>query len=104
MNGDTAAAVVEFFDADNFAEGLLIDCAGSVGIGKGDEEAEAFFVPWVFGDKVDAVLRGVLGGEDFVEIGETGFGRTHADDTRNFQAAFAAAFCCSQARHNPLCT
>lgn len=104
MNGDAAAAVVEFFDTDNFAEGFLIDGAGSVGVGKGDEETEAFFVAWVFGDEVYAVLRGVLGGEDFVEIGESGFGRAHTDDTWNLQAAFAAAFFCSQARHKPLCT
>ena len=55
MNGDAAAAVVEIIDADNFAERLLIDCAGGVGVGKGDEEAKAFLVARVFGDEVDAV-------------------------------------------------
>ena len=103
MDGNTAAAMVEFLDADDLAEGFLIDGAGGVGVGKGDEEAEALFVARVFGDEVDAVLRGILGGEDFVEVGEGGFRRTHTNDTRNFQAAFAAAFSCSQARHDPLC-
>src|SRR5580765_7691766 len=63
LDGDAAAPVVEFLDADNFAEGFLIDGAGSVGIGKGDEEAEAFFVAWILGDEVDAVESGVFGGE-----------------------------------------
>ena len=103
MNGDTAAAAVEFIDADDFAQGFLIDGTGGVGVGKGNEEAEAFFVAYVFGDEVDAVKRGVLGGKDFVEIGEAGFGRAHANDTWNFQTAFAAALFCSQARHVPLC-
>ena len=83
MNGDAATAVVEFLDADNFAEGFLIDGAGSVGVGKGDEEAEAFLVAWIFGDEVDAVESGVLGGEDFVEIGRGGFGGAHTDNTRD---------------------
>ena len=83
MNGDAAAAVVQFFNADNFAERFLIDGAGSVGVGEGDKEAETFFVAWIFGDEVDAVESGVLGGEDFVEVGESGFGRAHADDAWN---------------------
>jgi len=83
LNGDAAAAVVEFFNADNFAERFLIDGAGGVGVGKGDEEAKAFLVAWIFGDEVDAVESGVLGGENFVEIGEGGFGRAHTDDTWN---------------------
>ena len=99
LDGDAAAAVVEFLDADNFAEGFLIDGAGSVGIGKGDEEAEAFFVAWIFGDEVDAVESGVFGGKDFVEIGRGRLGRAHTDDTWEFQTAFAAAFFDSQARH-----
>lgn len=103
MDGNPATAVVEFIDADNFAEGFLIDGAGNVGVGKGDKEAEALFVATIFGDEVDAVLRGVLGGEDFVEIGEGGFGRADTNDTRNLQPALAAAFCCSQVRHVLLC-
>ena len=83
LDGDATTAVVEFFNADNFAEGFLIDGAWRVGVGKGDEEAEAFFVAWIFGDEVDAVHGGVFGGEDFVEIGEGGFGRAHADDAWN---------------------
>ena len=104
LNGDAAAAMVEFLDADNFAEGFLIDGAWGVGVGKGDEEAEALFIARVFGDEVDAVESGVLGWEDFVEIGDAGLGRAHANDTWNFQPAFAAALCCSQARHDPFCT
>ena len=104
MNSDAAAAMVEFIDADNFAEGFLIDGTGSVGVRKGDEEAEAFFVARVFGDEVDAVESGVFGGEDFVKIGDAGFGGAHTDNTRNFQAALAAALFFSQVRHMPLCT
>jgi hypothetical protein len=102
LDGDTSAAVVEFVDANNFAQGFLIDRAGSVGIGEGDEDPQAFLVFLVLGDEVDAVLGGVLGGKDFVEIGETGFGRAHANNARKLQATFAAAFLCSHASHDPL--
>jgi len=95
LDGDAAAAVVEFLDSNYFAEGFLIDGAGGIGIGEGDEEAHAFLIGAVFGDEVDAVLSSVVGGKDFVEIMESGFGGSHADDTRKFQAAFAAAFLCS---------
>ena len=104
MNGDAAAAVVEFIDADNFAEGFLVDGAGGVGVGKGDEEAEALFVARVFGDEVDAIESGVFGGEDFVKIGDAGFGGAHTDNTWNFQTALAAALFFSQVGHIPLCT
>ena len=95
LDGDAAAAVVEFLDSNYFAEGFLIDGAGGIGIGEGDEEAHAFLIGAVFGDEVDAILSGVVGGEDFVEIVESRFGGAHADDTRKFEAAFAAAFLCS---------
>jgi hypothetical protein len=103
LDGDAAAAVVEFLDANDLAEGFLIDGAGSVGVGKGDEEAETFFVTRIFGDEVDAVESGVFGWEDFVEIGEAGFGRAYTDDTWNLEAAFAAAFRCFQVWHILLC-
>ena len=104
MDGDAATAVVEFIDADDFAQGFLVDGAGGIGVGEGDEDAETLLVTGVFGDEIDAVESRVLCGQDFVKVGQAGFGRTHADDTRNFQAAFAAAFSCSQMRHAPLCT
>ena len=82
LDGDAAAAVVEFVDADDFAQGFLIDRARFVGIREGDENAQAFLVFLVLGDEVDAVLRGVLGGKNLVEIGEAGFGRAHANNAR----------------------
>ena len=102
LHGDSAAAVVEFIDADDFAQGFLVDGAGSVGIGEGDEDAQAFLIFTVFGDEIDAVLGSVLSGKYFVELGEAGFGRAHANYTGKLQATFAATFFCSQARHDPL--
>ena len=102
LYGDATAAVVEFVDADDFAQGFLIDRARFVGIGKGDEDAQAFLIFLVLGDEVHAVLRGVLSGKDFVEIGETGFGRAHANYTGKLQTTFAAAFFCCQAGHGSL--
>ena len=103
LDGDATAAVIEFVDAHDFAQGFLIDGTGRVGIGKGDEDAEPFFIARVFGDEVDAVLCGILGGKNFVEVGEAGFGRAHADNARKLQTTFAAAFFCSHAGHDPFC-
>ena len=103
LDGNAAASVVEFVDADDSAQGFLIEGAGGVGIGEGDEDAQTFLIFAVLGDEVYAVLRGVLGGEDFIEIGEAGFGRAHADNPRKFQPALAPTFFCFQARHVPLC-
>lgn len=103
LDGDAAAAVVEFIDADNFAQGFLIDGARGIGVGEGDEDAKTLLVTGVFGDEVNTVESRVLCGQNFVKVGQAGFGRTHADDPRNLQAAFAAAFCCSQVRHDLLC-
>jgi len=103
LYGDAAAAVVEFIDAHDFAEGLLIDGARRVRVGEGDEDTQAFFVAAVFGDEVDAVERGVQGGKNFVEVGGAGFGGANADHARNLETALAAAFFCSQAGHDPLC-
>jgi hypothetical protein len=102
LNGDSAAAVVEFVNTNDLAQRFLIDRAGSFRVGIGYEDPQAFFVFLVFGDEVDAVLRGVLGGKNLVEIGEAGFGRAHANDARKPEAAFAATFFCSQARHDSL--
>jgi len=103
LHGDATAAVVEFLDADDSAQGFLINGTGKVGIGKCDENAKAFLIFKIFGDKVDAVEGGVLGGKNFVELGGAGFGGAHADYTGQFQASFAATFFCSRARHAPLC-
>lgn len=102
LDGDPAAAVVEFLNADDLAEEFAIDGAGGIGVGKSDEDAEAFLIFAVFGDEIDAVLRGVLSGKNFVEIGEAGFGRADADNTWKLQATLAAAFLCCQARHDSL--
>ena len=82
MHGDATAAVVEFLDANDFTQGFLINGTGKIGIGEGDENAKAFLIFKVFGDEVDAVEGGVLGWENFVEIGEARFGGAHADYTR----------------------
>ena len=62
LYGDAAAAVVEFLDTRDFAEKFAIDRTRLIRVGIGDEYAKAFFVFFVFGDEIDAVLRGVLGG------------------------------------------
>jgi hypothetical protein len=103
LDGDTTAAVVEFLNADDPAEEFAIDGAGGIGVGKSDEDAEPFLIFAVFGDEIDAVLRGVLSGKNFVEIGEAGFGRADAHNTGKLQATLAAAFLCCQARHDSLC-
>ena len=100
LHGNAAAAVVEFLDAHDFAQGFLINGAGRIGIGEGDKDAQTFFVAAVFGDEVDAVERGVLGGKNFVELGEAGLGGAHANNARNLETALAAAFFCSQAGHD----
>jgi hypothetical protein len=100
LDGDTAAAVVEFLNADDLAEEFAIDGAGGIGVGKSDEDAEAFLIFAVFGNEIDAVLRSVLSGKNFVEIGEAGFGRADADNTWKLQATLAATFLCSQTRHD----
>jgi hypothetical protein len=103
LDGDTTAAVVEFLNADDLAEEFAIDGAGGIGVGKSDEDAEAFLIFAVLGNEIDAVLRSVLSGKNFVEIGEAGFGRADADNTWKLQATLAATFLCSQARHDSLC-
>jgi hypothetical protein len=99
LDGDAAAAMVEFLDANNFAERFLIDGAWGIGIGEGDKDAHTGLVGAVFGNEIDAVEGGVLGGKDFVELGEAGFRRADANNAWQLQAAFAAAFFNSQARH-----
>jgi len=99
LDGDAAAAVIEFLDADNFAEGFLIDGAGGIGIGEGDKDPHARLIGAVFGNEIDTVKSRVLGGKDFVKLREARFGRADADNAWQLQAAFAAAFFNSQAGH-----
>src|SRR5260370_35130451 len=65
LDGDAAAAVAEIVDANYFAEGLAVEGARAIGIGKGDKQPHAFRIELVLGNKKDTAARMVQNGQEF---------------------------------------
>ena len=99
LDGDTAVAVGQIFDAGDLADVLLIERITGKVKGNRKEEAHTFAKTFVFGEEVDAVAGDVFGGGGLLEVGIARIGRAHFERLADADAAAAPAFLLSDFLH-----
>jgi len=99
LDADAEVAVGQNFDAGDLAEVLDIMRMAREVIGKGDEDAHACTIRFVFGEEVDAVAGNVFGGGGLLEGVIVRIGRAHLEGLADMNAAAAPAFLRSNLLH-----